>query len=309
MRTKRVDGFTLVELLVVIAIIGVLVALLLPAVQQARAAARRIQCANHLKQMGLALHNYEGTYKSFPAGATDGPAPGDGDAYQPGMFGDLLQYIEQGAIYDNMLLKQPWNSNQPARFMEVDVYVCPDWPHPRLYQPGSTAITHQEGAICTYQGNGGVWINDRTWRAGTHYKAEGSGKHGHMPYNGLFEWGKGRKIKEVIDGLTNTYAILEFVQIDQVAGQYDQPPGNVRPWILGGNNSGSAYSFKVLDFTPNFEVNRTGTTTKFMYLPMGSFHSGGVNVVLGDGSVDFLTDDISPIVYHAYGTIDGDPIE
>lgn len=307
MGIERRGAFTLVELLVVIAIIGVLVALLLPAVQSARAAARRTQCANNLKQMGLALHNYESSYKHFPAGATSGPG-GDKEAYQPGLFGDLLQFMEQTAIYDTMLLKQPWNTMQPARFMEVSSYVCPDWPHPRVYLQGSTSITHQEGAIITYQGNGGVWINDRTWRAGSHYKPEGTLKHGHMPYNGMFEWGKGRRVREVIDGLSNTYAFLEFIHIDSVAGSYDQPPGNVRPWILGANDSGAAFTFKVLDFTPNTKVERQADGVKFMYLPMGSFHSGGINVVMADGSVDYITDDISQLVYQARGTINGEEV-
>jgi prepilin-type processing-associated H-X9-DG protein len=124
----------------------------------------------------------------------------------------------------------------------------------------------------------------------------------------MFEWGKGRKIKEVTDGLSNTYAILEFVHHDQQAGSYDTPPGNVRPWIFGGNVSLSAYCFKVLDFTPNTDIDRAADGVKFMYLPMGSFHTGGVNVALADGSVDFLSDDISQDVYQAFGTINGGEI-
>lgn len=309
MPNRKQSGFTLVELLVVIAIIGVLVALLLPAVQSARAAARRTQCANQMKQMALSLQNYESTYKRFPAGATDGPAPGDTDAHQPGMFGYILQFLEGNSLFDTMLLEQPWNSKQEARWVEVPTYICPEWPHPRVYPDGTTDLFHKEGAICTYQGNGGVWIADeaRFWVANKakYYKEEGTGKHGHMPYNGMFEWGKGRKIREVTDGLSNTYALLEFVHHDQKSGSYDTPPGNVRPWIFGGNDSGSAYCFKVLDWLPNSPVDRTAHQVKFMYLPMGSFHTGGINVALADGSVDFLSDDIAQNVYEAFGTING----
>src|SRR5690606_11590425 len=101
MRRLQKTGFTLVELLVVIAIIGILVALLLPAVQAARAAARRTQCANGLKQMGIALQNYAATYNgTFPYGTY-----GNG---QPGMFANLLPFMEQQAIYDEIITTS-WN--------------------------------------------------------------------------------------------------------------------------------------------------------------------------------------------------------
>ncbi|WP_425395292.1 DUF1559 domain-containing protein [Aeoliella sp.] len=312
-KLKR-PAFTLVELLVVIAIIGILVALLLPAVQAARAAARRTACVNNMKQIGLALHNHESTFGYFPAGCTDGDAPGYNDALQPGMFGYILQFLEGDNLFDSMELEVPWATRQPARFVEVPVFVCPEWSFPKVYD--NQDIQHKEGAITTYQGNGGVWgtLNtatgnfgsDRTWAPYVHYHKGDS--HGHIPYNGMFEWGDGRKIREITDGLSNTYSILEFVHIDQVGGTYAEPPGNVRPWIFGANASQSAYCMKVLDWTPNSEVDRTADGVKFMYLPMGSFHSGGINVLMGDGSVTFVADDIEPIVYKSRGTIDGSEV-
>ncbi|MCA9240184.1 MAG: DUF1559 domain-containing protein, partial [Planctomycetales bacterium] len=293
----------LVELLVVIAIIGVLIALLLPAVQSAREAARRMSCTNNLKEMGLALHNYEASYRYFPSGCTDGPAAGHNDALQPGMFGYILQFLEQNALFDSMDLDVPWSTRQPARFEVVEAFVCPSWPHAKVFD--NQPIQQQEGAISTYQGNGGVWRNERTWQPYVDYHPEGPLGHGNMPYNGMFQWGDGRKVCEVVDGLSNTYALLEFVHIDRTTSTYSEPPGNVRPWIFGANSSQSAYCMKVLDLLPNTDIDRAADKVKFMYLPMGSFHAGGVNACYADGSVHFIADGIELDFYQARGTIYG----
>src|SRR5690606_1177548 len=104
-RRGRPCGFTLIELLVVIAIIAVLIGLLLPAVQQAREAARRTQCKNNLKQLALALHNYHDTFRAFPMGVTHSsvPRPGGGpSSFGPSFYGGLLAFVEQGNIFDQL---------------------------------------------------------------------------------------------------------------------------------------------------------------------------------------------------------------
>ena len=136
-RSVAKRAFTLVELLVVIAIIGVLVALLLPAVQAAREAARRSQCANNLKQLGVALHNFESTRKYLPPGAITGSTPTE--AHQVfsvpvhmthGWTIFLLPYLEQQGVYDQYQLDQDWRTaeNRDARESLIPTLLCPSTP-------------------------------------------------------------------------------------------------------------------------------------------------------------------------------------
>src|SRR3982751_2905911 len=126
--TRRRTGFTLVELLVVIAIIGVLVALLLPAVQSAREASRRIKCANHLKQIGLALQNYENTYKILPMGTMNVASGQVGTANNSSPHPMMLPYLEQGnavTLFDFNVDINGSTSNLQARQQKIPVYLCP----------------------------------------------------------------------------------------------------------------------------------------------------------------------------------------
>ena len=289
----RARAFTLVELLVVIAIIAMLVTILLPAVQSARAAARITQCKNNLKQVGLGLNNYASAHEEFPIG-TDGIG-------QPGLFGHLLPFIEQQTVYEQMQVPAPWNEMQPVRWLEIPTYVCPDWGFRTVYRGELIQPTYQsfkEGAISTYQGVAGVVRRGQEFDIGT---------HGPIPRNGFFTWGKPRKLRHVTDGLSKTYAITEFVQIDFVEGSsHAFPPGNVRPWILGSNPQTAIYSAKVLELPPNLKVDRVADGVPFNHLPMGSFHASGINMVRGDGSVEFINNDVNFDLYQAMATVNGE---
>ena len=144
LRDRR--GFTLVELLVVIAIIGILIALLLPAVQAAREAARRAQCSNNLKQIGLALHNYHATYNVFTFGGVRARETTGGSGNEPswwsGMIG-LLPYMEQQPLYDVWTASpyaMPWHHTSAQTTTQVPGFVCPSdspttfWAAPLLAQ-------------------------------------------------------------------------------------------------------------------------------------------------------------------------------
>ncbi len=231
MRAGRVvsPGFTLVELLVVIAIIGILVALLLPAVQAAREAARRAQCSNNLKQMGLACQNYMSTYKDrLPYGyAGRPPSPPQRRFQKQGVFTELLQFMEEQAIYDAIQFDYGTNgvtSNpfaDPVADKVVGAFVCPSWADPSVYSGAPSGFEYQNGALATYAGCGGAANSPDVTLIGGQY-----------PDNGAFVLeqktqasgaplitGKKRKASEITDGQSKSLLVGEFVHRDCPIGQ------------------------------------------------------------------------------------------
>ena len=291
----RGSGFTLVELLVVIAIIGILVALLLPAVQSAREAARRMQCSNNLKQIGLAVHNYStANNEYFPVGS-----PGDA---KHGLFTTLLPYLEQQNLYDDLDLSGATvdTFDEPHRYTHLPAYFCPSYPFRKVYQ--NMTNHHMNGALATYQGNGGVLQGDETPGPGW--------LNGYVRDNGVFGWQYLRSINDIKDGTTNTYLMGEFVQRDFVSGQFTEPPGNSRGWIMGATRgSRGLYTCKVFEHPPNTQIDRVTDGVEFNHLPMGSFHPGGLLFVFCDGSVHFISETIDFDVYRNMATVaDGEVI-
>ena len=295
MTTRRNTGFTLVELLVVIAIIGILVALLLPAVQSAREAARRTQCINNLKQIGLALHNHASVQNELlPAGVLK-------DSWQ-GLFSYMLPYLEDNALFDTLDLESADHHNSspvqnPVRYQVIPSYACPSF-SPHVSRDGAD---YQQGALTTYQAVGGALFS-----LGNDIEVVPS-QYGDMPKNGMFGWEYQRSLREVTDGLSNSLAIGEFVHRDRVGGsQWAPPPGNVRPWILGSNGGGGSYSFKVCEFSPNTDIDRAADGVVFNHLPMGSDHPGVTNFLYGDGSVRAITDGTDLYLFQAQATVNGE---
>jgi prepilin-type N-terminal cleavage/methylation domain-containing protein/prepilin-type processing-associated H-X9-DG protein len=281
-------GFTLVEMLVVIAIIGVLVALLLPAVQAVRESARRTECTNNLRQVGLALHSYCNVSEYFPVGCLDNT--------KHGLFTWILPHVEQNAMYNQLNLSGS-GQGDPNRYTRVKTYICPSYPYDGVVR--GSAQSYMNGAMTTYLGTGGILPPPN---------ASGivGSSFGDMPmdgnYAGIFGWKFYRDPVRVTDGLSNTFAMGEFVHRDFQGGTYSQPPGNVRGWIMGDNGSLATYTFRVLEIPLNAKVDRIADGIPFNHLPMGSYHPGGANFVMGDGSVHFVSDTISFAVYRALGT-------
>lgn len=280
MYSKR-QGFTLVELLVVIAIIGVLIALLLPAVQQAREAARRSQCQNQLKQLGLALHNYHDTYRSLPYGyITSVPAGTDPGVSGLGWLRAILPYIEQGNLYDRWDYTKTYHHSTTNLLLireTIPAYLCP-----------SDSPTKTWNNVPNYNYACNLGTTDR-------YRTD--------PLNGVqyfqapFEsFGKIHRFASITDGLSHTMLLAEVRQ-----GQID---GDLRGLTWYGYHTGFNTHYAPNSLSPDQLA--SGFCKNTAMEPMGmpcvsgshifsarSRHPGGIQTVLGDGSVRFIPETIN----------------
>ncbi|MEW4452270.1 DUF1559 domain-containing protein [Bremerella sp. JC817] len=278
----RRRGFTLVELLVVIAIIGVLVALLLPAVQQARETARRMQCTNNLKQMGVALHNYHDTFLAFPIGQLKHNH--FGNDWDPTVWSAaILPFMEQQTVYER--IQQEW----AARNWEFDrgsdgvgatviqAYVCPADPGPEKQQE-----YHQDMAKSNYKGC-----------LGSSLPADND--YARSTVNGMFGTNFSTQMRDVIDGTSNTICVGEVDSAKNLTGRY------ATCWV-GTDHVG--WHDRALGLADDaYPINKFGGSRP--YRAYGSFHVGGANFLMVDGSVRFMPDVISGTLYEAFGTIAG----
>ncbi|MCA9142440.1 MAG: DUF1559 domain-containing protein [Planctomycetaceae bacterium] len=314
-------AFTLVELLVVIAIIGILVALLLPAVQAAREAARRMSCGNNLKQIGLALHNYHDTYKAFPPSAFI-PKGGTADSFSP--QARLLSFLEQENLQDLIDWNIPYASQPAVTQQRIATYICPSDIGDRERPDG--AITHYP---LTYGINMGTWF--------VHDPVQQQGGSGIAYPNGRINFAS------VTDGTSNTLAFGEVKAWNPYLRDGASPsaaPGSPIPATpadvvgYGGNFKSNSGHTEWVDgrahqcgFTGTFPPN-----TKFVYMDSGveydidfnssregkvnnqvtyavvtsrSYHPGGAQVGLVDGSVRFASETVDLSVWRGYATRDG----
>lgn len=304
-------GFTLIELLVVIAIIAILIALLLPAVQQAREAARRTQCKNNLKQLGLAIHNYHDTFNCIPI------ADVDGTLNPVSAHARLLPYIEQSNLYKQVDFNVPYDhaNNNVPRMTELPAFRCPSDP------------TKLPGTI------GGR--NNYYWNAGSGIVMYATGMSGQPAPNGIIFHNKRFRFNDITDGLSNTAAMAEKLTGDGSNGISTPKTDTYRPGTYPNTPDEAVAQCKATNVTdlsmqgysnvggpwlqqyhstnqynhvlaPNgrscmFPPGRIATTSN-------SEHTGGIQLLLNDGSVRFISENVDLGTWRAVGSIDGGEI-
>ena len=316
MRCKS-RGFTLIELLVVIAIIAVLVGLLLPAVQQAREAARRLQCRNHLKQIGLALHNYHEANNAIPPQATWAPNT-TFSGYS--IHVRLLPHIEQTNLYHSVNYNAGYASQPDVCKARIPLFRCPSDPKD---------ATRFDGGVEFYGTNYGFCIG--TWLGLDRLAAKGG--------DGPFGYNMGHSFAAITDGLSNTVGAAEvktFVaalldggnpsapntpppatpaEVAAYGGAFD-PDYCHTQWATGRTlQSGMTCTFPPntqvpltrggvtwdVDFTSS-RVSPSGPIQSYRVVTARSYHAGGVNSLMLDGSVRFVSSSINQSLWRQLGT-------
>ncbi|MCU0876411.1 MAG: DUF1559 domain-containing protein [Pirellulaceae bacterium] len=325
-RERGPRGFTLVELLVVIAIIGVLVALLLPAVQSAREAARRADCGNRLKQLGLALHNYEGTHLCFPPGTinarTDNPNDPNGrnGGGSVGIGGPwicfLLPFLEQQALHNNFMKivnERPevvdWFGNgtyaaTPIGDSPFKAMSCPSHPSADERLANGTGMEHlARGNYCANYGNGGY--------GQVYTKNPLTG--------GLFGNHHKLTMQDVTDGLSNTLAFSELkYRLPSATGPSTQDTrGTWAYGVMGANifSTRNGPNTAVPDGVwgcrnfPQLPIQmpcvQVGTPYTELHAAARGYHPGGVMVCMGDGSTRLYSNNINLVTWQALGSRGG----
>jgi prepilin-type N-terminal cleavage/methylation domain-containing protein len=323
---RKRPAFTLVELLVVIAIIGVLVALLLPAVQAAREAARRMQCSNNVKQLALAMHNHHDAYGRFPpGGAADRPPFGTNtsDDWGSSWMVYILPYLEQGNVY------QQWqfygasgvfnqNNINLRTKLQVPGYLCPSSPLPKVTLNQNTTMTSNYVAIAGAAP--GLIPNYTESRSQTT-------PYGIVSGGGVLYPNSQVTFGSIPDGSSNTMLVSEHsdfmtkTDMSKADWRGAQPWG----WSIGVKGSGEPPNFYTGSDNRSFNMTtirynvnkKTGWATGNgdcggsgvcldygQNIPINSAHGGGVTIALGDGSVRFINDNVALDVLAALATRD-----
>lgn len=308
--SRRLRGFTLIELLVVIAIIGVLIGLLLPAIQKVREAANRLSCSNNLKQISLGILNYHDTNSQIPF------------AYianvQLSWHVYLLPYIEQDNQFKVMDTTTPGaytikNRNDPYGLTRIKNYLCPSFTVDKMLLTapnnvnGPDQVPQNTGAapytVHYYGMTGPRGVNPVTGVAYPQSNCTHDGTQ--MARSGMFQpdlFADGKvvpiRLSDVLDGGSNTIMLAEMAWTSQFGSRY-------RSWLRGGE-AGGCYCVGARNATNGINSGLTANLIgQYNEVPMGSMHTGGANFGLGDGSVRFIKQTIDIALYRALASRNG----
>jgi len=332
-RKKNSRGFTLIELLVVIAIIAVLIALLLPAVQQAREAARRSQCKNNLKQIGLAFHNYHETVNCFPPAywariaENNNVTPSGTDQNAKGVMSQILPYIDQAPLYNQIDQNVPlyagvtgFDATIQAKNVAlartlISVFMCPSSPANKT----DTNYLYPAGAFGTFPNGNATWEGARCDYVVTtgvrgifgdiaYSNNQGGDRDGVLQVAGVIQTKGGSvgRIRDVIDGTSNTFLLAERTGGTTIYFKSKAAPS---AYQVQGPTNGGSWSDVILG-----ENWLQGATAAGPALTSGggggpcpincsnvrgdgyhSFHTGGTHVLMADGAVRFVNENIAAL--------------
>jgi prepilin-type N-terminal cleavage/methylation domain-containing protein/prepilin-type processing-associated H-X9-DG protein len=313
--SRRTKGFTLIELLVVIAIIAVLIALLLPAVQAAREAARRSQCVNNLKQLGLAMQNYHDSQGAFPIGRTGSGFTyvGAADANRRTWAFSIMPFLEQGAIFQSINFSWSFYQLQNTTVLRVTVagFHCPSDANSFTIEVNGTSVERYEGNYVVNWGpmhygqdqapTNAAWPNPFT-----------TGPYGDsVVFTGApFTGNLSKNLNSFVDGTSNTLLLSEVIVCIDGTGTdtrgdiyNDDIPCTMFMAYSAPNSTQPDWNGTYCSYPA--DVNPPCTKTTPAFIAARSWHNGGVNAVMGDGSVRFFKNSISLPVWRALSTLKG----